>query len=131
MTTHASATATVQSWDENPYDEDEGTAKTSKARIVYQYEGDLIGEGISESLMVYVGQEAEYVGLERLTATIDGRSGTFVVSVNGAFRDGVASWSWDVVTGSATGELKGLTGKGSAEAPSGNQASLTFDYELG
>ncbi len=70
------------------------------------------------------------MALGRITATIDGRSGTFVVSVAGGFRDGVARWSWDVVGGSATGELAGLTGKGSAEAPSGNQALLTFDYEL-
>jgi hypothetical protein len=131
MSTKASATATVQSWDEAPYDEAEGTAKTSKARITYQYEGDLTGEGISESVMVYVGQEAEYVGLERITATIDGHSGTFVVSIKGGFHNGVASWSWEVVPGSASGELEGLRASGNAEAPSGNKASLTFDYDLG
>jgi hypothetical protein len=131
MNTKASATATVQSWDEVPYDEAEGTPKTSKARISYLYEGDLTGEGISESLMVYVGEGAEYVGLERVGATLAGRTGTFVVSVIGGFFDGVARWSWEVVAGSATGELEGLRATGRAEAPSGNKASLTFEYELG
>ncbi len=131
MSTNASATLTVAGWDENPYDETEGTAKTTKARISYTYEGAIVGEGHSESLMVYVGQEAEYVGLERITATIEGRAGAFVASIAGAFRDGVARWNWEIVTGSATGELEGLTGSGNAEAPMGNQATLTFDYELG
>jgi hypothetical protein len=81
--------------------------------------------------MVYVGEEAQYVGLERVTGSIAGRSGTFVTSVVGAFKDGVAASSWDIVPGSATGELEGLTGSGHFEAPSGNQATITLDYELG
>lgn len=131
MSTHAKATATVASWDEKPYDEADGTPKTVKASIKYTYEGDVVGEGASEALMVYVGEQAEYVGLERVTATIAGRSGTFVTSAVGAFKDGVASSSWDIVAGSATGELEGLSGTGHFEAPSGNKATVTLDYELG
>jgi Protein of unknown function (DUF3224) len=128
--TKATATATVQSWDEAAYEEADGTAKTYKAQIKYGYEGDLTGEGSAESLMVYVGESAEFVGLERVNATIAGRTGFFVVSVIGGFADGVARWSWEVVAGSATGELEGLRLTGQAEAPSGKTATLTFEYEL-
>lgn len=131
MSTKAQAVATVASWDENPYDEVEGAPKTSKASIKYSYAGDITGESAAELLMVYVGEEAEYVGLERVTVTIDGRKGSFVVSAVGGFKGGVASSSWNVVAGSGTGELEGLTGTGTFEAPSGNKATVTFDYELG
>ncbi len=104
MTTKAQAVATVASWDENAYDEVEGTPKTSKASIKYSYDGDIAGESVAELLMVYVGEEAEYVGLERVTATVGGRKGTFVTSAVGAFKGGVASSSWNVVPGSGTGE---------------------------
>jgi hypothetical protein len=130
MTTRAKAVATVASWEENAYDEAEGIPKTSKASIKYTYDGDLSGESAAELLMVYVGEEAEYVGLERVTATIDGRKGTFVISAVGGFKGGVASSSWNIVPGSGTGELAGLSGKGTFEAPSGNQATVTFEYEL-
>jgi hypothetical protein len=131
MSTRATAIATVKSWEETAYDEAEGTPKTVKASIKYAYEGDIIGESASEALMVYVGEEAQYVGLERVTATLAGRPGTFITSSVGAFKDGVAASSWDVVAGSATGELEGLTGRGHFEAPSGNQATIRLDYELG
>jgi hypothetical protein len=130
MTTRAQAIATVASWDENAYDEAEGTPKTVKASIKYSYDGDITGDSAAEMLMVYVGEEAEYVGLERVSATIDGRKGTFVVSAVGGFKGGVASSSWNVVTGSGTGELEGLTGTGTFEAPSGSKANVTFEYEL-
>ena len=77
----ATAKAKVASWDENPYAESPNTAKTSRAKIGFEYHGDIEGEGLAELLMAYTGSEAEYVGLERVTGTIGGRSGTFVVSV--------------------------------------------------
>lgn len=130
MSTKAQATATVASWDEDAYDEAEGLPKLSKASIKYTYEGDITGEGASELAMAYVGEEAEYVGLERVTGAVGGRKGTFVTSATGAFKGGVAAHTWKVVEGSGTGELEGLRGSGTFEAPMGSQASLTFDYEL-
>jgi hypothetical protein len=131
MSTKGQATATVASWEENAYGEAEGTPKTSKASIKYSYEGDISGESSVEMLMVYVGEEAEYVGLERVSATLGGRKGTFVTSGVGGFKGGVASSSWKIVPGSGTGDLDGLSGSGTFEAPSGNKATVTFEYDLG
>lgn len=128
--TKATSTATVANWDEKPYDEVPDTAGTAEAHITYTYEGGLSGEGRARVLMAYSGQEAEFVGLERVTATLNGRSGTFVTSQTGSFRDGVARWTWQVVPGTAAGDLAGLRGSGSAEAPAGNKATVTFEYEL-
>ncbi len=130
MSTKGHAIATVASWDETAYDEADGLPKLSKASIKYTYEGDLVGESAAELSMVYVGEEAEYVGLERMTATLGGKEGTFVVAAVGAFKGGVAANTWKVVEGSGTGELAGLRGSGNFEAPMGSKATLTFEYEL-
>ena len=130
MSTKGQVIATVASWDENAYDEGEGLPKLSKATIKYTYEGDITGESTASLFMVYVGEEAEYVGLERVSGTLDGRKGTFVTSGVGAFKGGVASSTWKVVEGSGTGELAGLRGSGTFEAPMGNKATLTFEYDL-
>ena len=128
--TKTTATATVANWDEKAYDETPDTAGTAEAHITYTYDGGLTGEGRARLLLAYSGKEAEFVGLERVTATLDGRSGSFVTSQAGAFRNGVASWTWQVVPGTATGDLAGLRGSGAGEAPEGNKATLTFEYEL-
>jgi hypothetical protein len=128
--TKNTTTATVANWDEKPYDEAPNTAKTAEAQITYTYEGGLTGEGRARLLLAYAGQEAEFVGLERMTATLDGRTGTFVTSQTGAFRDGVARWTFQIVPGTGTGALTGLSGSGTGEAPMGNSATLTFEYEL-
>ena len=124
-------TATVASWAEKAYDEEPDTARTTRAEITFGYDGALRGEGRAVLLMAYAGEEADFVGLERVSATLDGHSGTFVVSQCGAFRDGVARSTWNVVPGTGTGGLAGLRGSGTSEAPRGNQASVTLDYELG
>src|ERR1019366_1157095 len=48
-----------------------------------------------------------------------GRSGSFVLLSTGAYADGEAKTSWQVVEGSGTGDLAGLRGQGSSVAASG------------
>ena len=93
MSTKAVATATGGSGNENAYDEAEGKPKLSKASIKSTYDGDFTGESAAEMVMAYVGEEAEYVGLERMSGTLGGKKGTFVTSGVGGFKDGVASHS--------------------------------------
>lgn len=128
--TQATATATVANWDEKAYDETPETAKTAEAHITYTYAGGVTGEGRARLLLAYSGSEAEFVGLERVAATLDGRAGTFVTSQTGSFRDGVARWTFQIVTGTGTGALAGLSGRGTGEAPMGNSATLSIEYEL-
>lgn len=118
----------VASWDETPYSESPNTAKTSRAKVRFEYRGDIEGEGLSEMLMAYTGSEAEYVGLERVTATIGDRQGTFVVSVVGAFKNNEARSTWNVVAGTGNGGMEGLTGTGTSVAPMGDTATVTLDY---
>jgi hypothetical protein len=73
---------------------------------------------------------ASFVGLERVTGRIGGRSGSFVLQRTGVFEDGQAKESYTVVPGSATGELRGLTGQGRSAVGHGMEHPFTLDYEL-
>jgi hypothetical protein len=120
----------VTSWDEKPYDERDGRRLT-KASVTQRFEGDIAGEGSAEWLMAYQGDEtARFVGLHLVEGEVAGRRGTFVLETTGVFEGGVARWEAGVVTGSATGDLVDLRGRGTFEAPHGSEASYELELEL-
>jgi len=53
MSTHATATFELKSWEEKPYDEMEGGPKLTRASNTKSFKGDIKGEGTLEYLMVY------------------------------------------------------------------------------
>lgn len=133
MSGNARAEFEIKSWDEEPYAEFDGTEKLTRATVVAAYTGDLIGESRIDWLMYYGPGEdpVHYVGLERFTATIGGRSGTFAVQSQGMFAGGVPRTSWFVVPGSGTGELAGLRGQGTYAAQEGEpRVPVTFEYSF-
>ena len=70
-----------------------------------------------------------YVALERVEAVLDGVEGAFVLQHVGAITAGVPVLALQVVPGSGTGGLAGLTGEGTIEH-SGDGAFLTLTYSL-
>ena len=86
------------------------------------YTGDLEGEGTYQLLMVYDGADATYTGYERVAGSLDGRSGSFVLRLDGGFEGGAARTGWTVVEGSGTGDLAGLQGEGGYVARHGEPA---------
>ena len=77
------------------------------------FRGDL--EGTSKGQMLAASTDvpgsAGYVALERVTGTLGGRSGTFVLQHTGTMTRGVAELSVTVVPDSGTRQLTGLTGR--------------------
>lgn len=133
MGTRARAEFQIKSWDEQADAEFAGTEKLTRTVTAQTYTGDLTGESRGDSLMYYgPGDEpVHYVGFEHFTATVGGRSGTFVVRSKGTYSDGVADTTWFVVPGSGTGELAGLRGEGGYRATGGQPAvTVTFDYHF-
>ena len=53
---------------------------------------------------------AGYVAIEKVTGSLAGKSGTFVLQHNGMMGGGEQSLSITVVSDSGTGELEGLSG---------------------
>ena len=128
-TNTANARFAITSWDEKPYSEGVGQPKLTRASVTKTYTGDIDGEGHVEYLMLYRADgSATFVGLERITARVGRKSGTFVLQRTGVFEDGLAKESYTVISGSATGELKGLQGEGSSAVGHGMEHPFTLSY---
>jgi hypothetical protein len=127
----ANARFSIKSWDEKPYSEGQDLPKMTRASVAKTFTGDIDGEGRVEYLMMYRADgTAAFVGLERITGRIAGRNGSFVLQRTGVFEDGQAKESYVVVTGSGTGELRGLRGEGTSSVGHGAEHPFTLDYEL-
>jgi hypothetical protein len=127
----AHAQFAITSWDEKPYSEGPDLPKLTQATVKKTFSGDIDGEGQVEYLMMYRGDgSATFIGLERITAKVGGKAGTFVLQRSGVFEDGQAKESYSVVPGSATGELHGLRGEGTTSVGHGMEHPFTLSYEL-
>jgi uncharacterized protein DUF3224 len=130
MSTRATATFDIDSWEEAPYDEQEGTRLT-RTRVVKTFRGEIEGESTAELLMAYAHEgSAAYVGVERVTGRVNGRSGSFLYLHSATASSDGQSASWSVVPDSGTGELQGLRGQARIDIlPDGGHV-FTLDYEL-
>lgn len=130
MTKRATARFAIKNWDERSYSEGQDLPKLTRASVMKTFTGDIEGEGQVEYLMMYRSDgSATFVGLERISGRIGGKSGTFVLQRLGVFEGGQAKESYSVVPGSATGELRGLSGEGSSAVGHGTEHPFTLDYD--
>ncbi|MFD1150013.1 DUF3224 domain-containing protein [Saccharothrix hoggarensis] len=133
MTTHATASAELTSWDEHTwdgrrYDEVTGPKQTTGGMTV-AYTGALRAVGDMRFVMSYPdGETCHSTGYEVVTGTLDGRDGSFVLHHTGGYRDGVADGAFTVV--SASGGLTGLTGTGRVTWVHGEPGRFELDYEI-
>jgi hypothetical protein len=72
---------------------------------------------------------AGYVAIERVSGTLHGRRGSFVLQHSGTMNRGAPELSITVVPDSGTGELAGLAGRMSIVIANGAH-SYRFDYTL-
>jgi hypothetical protein len=132
MTNVANSRFAITSWDEKPYSEGQDLPKLTRAAVTKTFTGDIEGEGHVEYLMMYCSDgSATFVGLERVVGHLGGKAGSFVLQRTGTFDNGVAKESYVVVSGSGTGELRGLRGEGESAVGHGTEHPLTLTYELG
>ena len=112
MATHAIGTFEVTLLPQPPDDKAEGST-LGRMSIDKQFHGDL--EGTAKGQMLTAGTDvkgsAGYVAIERVTGTLHGRSGSFVLQHSGTLTKGAAQQSITVVPDSGAGQLVGLTGK--------------------
>ncbi len=111
----------------------EATADPSLGRmsIVKQFHGDLEGSGQGQMLtaMTAVEGSAVYVAVERVTGTLHGRRGSFVLVHRGVMTRGQPDLSVTVAPDSGTGELAGLSGRLTIEITAGKH-SYALEYSL-
>jgi len=111
MTQHATGTFEVKL---TPLDPAFKTDDNSLARmsIDKQFHGDLEASSRGEMLTAgtSVKGSAGYVAIERVSGTLHGRTGTFILQHNATMDRGTPQLSIIIVPDSGTGQLVGLTG---------------------
>lgn len=127
MSEQKATTFVVSAWDEKPVQEISDNEKIVTARVTQKYSGALQGESCVEYLMYYSDAEnAIFTGFETFEGQYNGLAGRFVMVHNGRYENNVASSEWQIASGSASGELAGLTGSGSFGAGPGGSAAVTL-----
>ena len=111
----------------------DATADAMLARLSLdkQFHGDL--EGTSRGEMLSAGTavkgSAGYVAIERVTGTLNGRKGSFVLQHSGTMNRGIPQLSVMVVPDSGTDGLAGLAGTMTIDITGGRHAYV-FEYSL-
>ncbi len=77
-----------------------------------QFQGDITGtsKGMMLAAMTGVPNSAGYVAIEKVSGTLHGMHGTFVLQHSSTMARGVPTQSITVIPDSGTDELKGLAG---------------------
>ena len=127
--TRASAVITVHQYDPSAYDEPANGPVLTRIHVQESFSGDIQGDGVVEFLQAgRADGSASFVGIERVTGTLAGRQGTFLLQDVGAVDGSIVSGDWFVVPGSGTGQLTGLRGEGGFRANLGEGAQVHLDY---
>jgi Protein of unknown function (DUF3224) len=116
-----------------PQAQDEGPSGGSLGRMTIdkQFKGDLEGTSKGEMLtgMTGVKESAGYVAIERVTGTLGGRRGTFMLQHHGLMTRGAQNLTIIVVPDSGTEDLVGLDGKMTIRIDGGKHF-YDFEYSL-
>jgi hypothetical protein len=78
------------------------------------FTGDITGSSLVKAIMMVSENSgpAVYVGIERYDVTINGRKGSFMLTHTAYMPDPDKLTRWEIVPGSGSGELTGISGQG-------------------
>ena len=126
MTRRATGTFTTV-FEPLPIDDD----VIGRTQVLKTIEGDLTGTSRAEMLSVgtAIDGSAGYVAIDRITGTLHGRTGSFVLQHYGLMDRGTGTLLVQVVPDSGTDELAGLTGTFQIDNTS-DAHRYVFDYDL-
>jgi hypothetical protein len=128
---HAVGQTTVRTYEPSPFDEAPGAPTLSDIRLTETFSGDVEGEGVAHVVQTArQGGEATFTGIERVRGSIGGKKGSFVLQVHGTVVGKDMKADWFVVSGSGTGELRGLRGDGGFKAKLGQHGSIWLDHDF-
>ena len=130
MPNHAESFYEIKKWDETSYDEGEEGKALVQCNIRQVYHGDIEGESLNTMLMAPAANgSSTYVGLERITGKLAGKTGSFIIQYQGTYVEDRPSFSGVIVAESGTGELRGLKGTASM-APKDGQPGVSLEYDF-
>jgi hypothetical protein len=112
----------VTHYDPQPYDEG-----LTAVHLTQDFTGGLVGTGTARFLMAQLPNgSAHFTGIERVTGTLGGREGSFLMRNTGVLKEGAVTSEWLILPGSGTGELTGIRGSGGVN-PSGYFLDFSLD----
>ncbi len=110
---------------------DTSDATLGRVSIAKQFHGDI--EGASKGEMLHGAGSAPgsagYVAIERISGTLHGRAGSFVLQHSGTMTRGLPQLTITVVPDSGTDQLAGIAGSFTIKIADGKH-SYEFEYSL-
>lgn len=106
-------------------------AHAGRMSLDKHFYGDLIATSKGEMLTAgtVTKGSAGYVAIERVSGTLNGKSGNFSLQHSGTMTRGIPQLTVTVVPDSGTGQLTGITGQMNIVIAAGKH-SYEFDYTL-
>lgn len=131
MRAHASGTFEVKVTPQRPDNKEAESANIGRMSLDKQFRGDLEAASKGEMLGVLtdVKDSGGYVAMERVSGTLNGLGGTFVLQHSGTMSGGARQMTVTVVPDSGTGKLAGLAGGMTIRIEDGKHF-YEFDYTL-
>jgi hypothetical protein len=113
-------------------DDSSGEALLNRMTLDKQYHGDLDATGMGQ--MLTAGTEIKgsgaYVAIEKVSGTLEGKKGTFILQHAGTMTREVPQLAIVVVPDSGTGELRGISGEMKIKFAEGGKHFYELDYTL-
>lgn len=125
MTNTATASFTVNGWDPQSTEKAEDT-EFSRVLLTKTFTGDVEGTSAVEMLTAVNGTSSAYVAFERLSVSVDGRKGGFVLHHSA----GENGHHLIVLPGSGHGDLAGITGTATIVQDDKGNHTFTLTYDL-
>lgn len=120
----------ITSWEQSTVLAGHG-AQITRAMVGKKFSGELQGESIAEALLCGTDSTGlGYIAMERITGTLGGKQGTFIVQHGGVGTPAGPQAFGDILAGSGTGELASIRGT-ARYAHDESGARVTLEYELG
>lgn len=109
----------------------EGRTALGRMLLDKKYSGELAASGKGEMLTAVTDTagSAAYVAIERISGTLNGKQGSFVIQHVGNMRGSEQRLAINVVADSGTGELAGISGRLSLKMVEGKHF-YELEYEL-
>ncbi|MFZ6653818.1 DUF3224 domain-containing protein [Undibacterium sp. TJN19] len=106
-------------------------ANLGRQTIDKQFHGELEAHSLGEMIAAGTATKgsAGYVAIERVTGSLQGKKGTFILMHTGVMNRGIPQLTVQVVPDSGTEELLGISGQMRIQITNG-QHFYTFDYQL-
>jgi hypothetical protein len=115
-----------------PQDDNSDDQLLNRMLLDKQYHGDLeaIGKGQMLTAGTSVKGSGAYVAIEKVSGTLKGRTGTFILQHSGTMTQNAPQLTITVVPDSGTGQLEGIAGHMTIIITADGKHSYDFEYTL-